>query len=375
MKSIYEGHGIEAFLNHAAQTVPGPFKGIMPHRMNARLRSQIEDPLFSWNEFCPSGISLELAIKKTTTITLTGYALDDSPQWISLVSRNAEQSKRMDVQMHGLGRLVPNLKEGSFSLKTGNPMTITLEPLDAMDTQFTVMLSHTCLAEIIGIESDDAVTPNGIETPRRRWTHYGSSISHGAQSQRPADRWLMQVAQKLDLDLTDLSLSGNAQLDQAVARTIANQPADFITCAIGINLVNADSMRERTFMPAVHGFLDTVRDRQPQTPLIVITACTCPMQENTPGPVMQESDGTFRTARRSLENDEGALTLSKTREMVERAVEQRHDPFMTVMNGLELLGPSDAHSLRDNLHPDQAGIDVIASRFATLLPQALRRVQ
>ena len=40
-------------------------------------------------------------------------------------------------------------------------------------------------------------------------------------------------------------------------------PADLISVKLGINLVNTDLMRLRAFGPAVHGFLDTIRDGHP----------------------------------------------------------------------------------------------------------------
>ena len=61
-------------------------------------------------------------------------------------------------------------------------------------------------------------------------------------------------------------------------------PADLISVKIGINLVNADLMRLRAFTPAVHGFLDTIRDGHPTTPLLVVSPILCPIHEDTPGP-------------------------------------------------------------------------------------------
>ena len=51
-------------------------------------------------------------------------------------------------------------------------------------------------------------------------------------------------------------------------------PADMINVKIGINIVNADVMRLRAFGPAVHGFLDTVRDGHPGVPMLVFARCT-----------------------------------------------------------------------------------------------------
>lgn len=44
-------------------------------------------------------------------------------------------------------------------------------------------------------------------------------------------------------------------------------------------------MRLRAFGPAVHGFLDTLREGHPTTPLLVISPIYCPLHENTPGPL------------------------------------------------------------------------------------------
>ena len=43
--------------------------------------------------------------------------------------------------------------------------------------------------------------------------------------------------------------AGQCQLDGFTARTIRDLPADLISCKLGINIVNGDTMRERTFVP------------------------------------------------------------------------------------------------------------------------------
>ena len=65
------------------------------------------------------------------------------------------------------------------------------------------------------------------------------------------------------VDLVNLGFGGSALLDPFTARTIRDTPADLISLKIGINLVNTDLMRLRAFDPAVHGFLDTIRDGHP----------------------------------------------------------------------------------------------------------------
>ena len=58
-------------------------------------------------------------------------------------------------------------------------------------------------------------------------------------------------------------------------------PADLISVKIGINLVNTDLMRVRAFGPAVHGFLDTIREGHPSTPLLVVSPI-CARSTRTP---------------------------------------------------------------------------------------------
>ena len=65
-------------------------------------------------------------------------------------------------------------------------------------------------------------------------------------------------------------------------------PADLISVKIGINLVNTDLMRLRAFAPAVHGFLDTIRDGHPTTPLLVVSPILLPDPRAHPGPALPD---------------------------------------------------------------------------------------
>jgi hypothetical protein len=130
--------------------------------------------------------------------------------------------------------------------------------------------------ELIGLRSDAPIEPI-TETHRPVWVHHGSSISHGSNAAGPSSIWPAVAARRTGRELINLGLGGSALLDPFTARTIRDTPADLISVKIGINLVNADVMRLRAFVPAVHGFLDTIRDGHPQTPLLVVSAIYCPM--------------------------------------------------------------------------------------------------
>ena len=74
-------------------------------------------------------------------------------------------------------------------------------------------------------------------------------------------------------------------------------------------------MRLRAFGPAVHGFLDTIRDGHPDVPLLVVSPILCPIHEDTPGPGAFDPDALaegairFRATGDPAERAAGKLTL------------------------------------------------------------------
>jgi hypothetical protein len=177
------------------------------------------------------------------------------------------------------------------------------------------------------------------------------------------------------MDLINLGLGGSALLDPFTARTMRDTAADLISIKIGINLVNTDVMRMRAFSPAVHGFLDTIREGHPATPLLVISPILCPIHEDTPGPSLPDyaalSGGQLRflAAGHPAERARGKLALGDIRDELSRIVEQRAaagDPCLYYLDGRELYGQADADELPlpDHLHPDAVTHLRIGERFA-----------
>lgn len=216
------------------------------------------------------------------------------------------------------------------------------------------------------VASDDvrAAAPE----PGPRWVHHGSSISHGGDAADARSTWPARVSRALGLAFTNLGFGGNAMIDPPTARTIARLPADLVTLKFGINIVTGDAMRGRVFVPALHGFLDTVRDAHPEVPLVLISAIACPAFEDLPGPRRIGPDGRLTGTVRSGDDRRDALSLADTRARVAEVFAARtaEDPRLFHMDGRDLLGPADTHHLYDDLHPDPAGYDLIASRFVAL---------
>jgi len=220
-----------------------------------------------------------------------------------------------------------------------------------------VWLPHNVGVRILALETEGELHPAMDE--RRRWVTYGSSITHGAAAAGPSETWPALVARRRGLHLTNLGFRGECHADPFVGRAIGESGADLITVKIGINIHNQQSLRERTFAPTVHGFLQSIRDGRPSTPLWVISPVFSLEREDSP----QTRAGAGSQAR------VGDMTVRDMRQALREAVAVRRahgDRLISYIDGLDLLGPADADRFPDGLHPDSEGMRLMAERFDDL---------
>ncbi|MFT2752546.1 GDSL-type esterase/lipase family protein [Clavibacter sp. Sh2088] len=234
----------------------------------------------------------------------------------------------------------------------------------------TVWLPQGMLVDLLGIEADApvrAADPLGLP----RWIHHGSSISHCVEAPDPTGAWPVVAARRAALDIVGLGFGGQCMLDPFVADAIAAEPADVISLSVGINVVGARSMDQRTFAPALHGFLDRVRRGHPETPIVLASSILWPGSEHVPGPPGVESrdDGSVRcfAAGDAADVPLGALTLAESRHHVAHVARVRRQAGEPVahLDGLALYGPDDVDrfTLPDGLHPDAELYAEIADRW------------
>jgi lysophospholipase L1-like esterase len=234
-----------------------------------------------------------------------------------------------------------------------------------------IWLPHTETTELVALRTDAPVEPV-VDDTKRVWLHHGSSISHGSNATSPTGTWPALAASLGGVELINLGYGGSALLQPFVARMMRDIPADLISVKLGINVVNTDGFRLRTFAAAVHGFFDTIRDGHPTTPLLVVSPVLCPMHEDTPSPTLWDlaalSRGELRFQATGDPADvaNGKLTLNVIRDELARITAQRADPNLHYLDGRELYGVADnaEHPLPDDLHPDGPGHRRMAERFA-----------
>jgi lysophospholipase L1-like esterase len=221
------------------------------------------------------------------------------------------------------------------------------------------------VVELAGLRADAPVRPVD-PGQQRRWIHYGSSISHCREVARPTSTWPAIAARLGGVDLLNLGVGGNCQLDPFVARAIRDTHADAISLKVGIHVAMDATFTRRTFGPALHGFLDTVRDGHPDVPILAIAPIICPLLEDATGPIGVDDEGAL-TAK-PVDETWNALSVRRIREIIEDIVEARShdDPNTSYLDGRSLFGPDDVAALADGIHPSADGYVTVAERFARL---------
>jgi hypothetical protein len=353
-------------------------RGWLPHRLPARARAQCTDPQLAAAEAQPSGVRLafrtsatvvELELLRTRTI-LTGVPeRPDGTVDLTIAGRLVGQATTSGGDVVRV-----DMTTGSAEFERGAPATVRFDGLPGRDEDLEIWLPFHERTEIVALRTDAPITP--LPVGRRVWLHHGSSISQGSNAASPSTTWPAVAAALGGVDVVNLGLAGSAMLDPFTARTMRDTPADAISVKIGINLVNADVMRARAFGPAVHGFLDTIRDGHPDAPLLVVGPLYCPIHETTPGPGAFDPAALGRGAVRFVATGDpaavsrGSLTLSVIRDQLADLVAARmaNDPNLHYLDGHDLYGPSDEadHPLPDALHPDAATHLLIGERFARM---------
>jgi len=351
--------------------------GLLLHRLPAWARAQCTDALLSMVEAQPSGVRLVFRTD-ATLITLKTLAtrrvyVGAPPRPDGVYDLLVDGRLFAQASVSGGHVVTIDMSTGSISREAGEAGTMRFADLPAGPKHIEIWLPHNETTELLELRADAPLTLLA-DRGRRTWLHHGSSISHGSDAASPTGTWPAVAALSAGVELINLGLGGNALLDPFVARTLRDTAADLISLKLGINLVNTDLMRLRAFTPAVHGFLDTIRDRHADTPLLIVSPILCPIHETTPGPTsfdfaaLAEGKLRYKATGDPAETASGKLTLTIIRDALKQIVAQRagSDPNIHYLDGRELYGESDCAELPlpDDLHPDAATHHRIGRNFA-----------
>lgn len=370
---------ITAELLRGALDVEHTERGVLPHRLPARAREQIPDDQLAMAQSQPSGVRLALRTRATAVeldvvagkrVYVGAPPRPDGVYELLVDGRLAGRACATDGDT-----LTIDPASKTVQTRTGPVRTLRFTELPGDEKDVEIWLPHDETTLLVALRTNAPVhlPPAG---DRKVWLHHGSSISHGSNARTPTGTWPARAAALGKVELINLGFGGSALLDPFTARAMRDTEADLISVKVGINIVNTDAMRLRAFVPAVHGFLDTIREGHPTTPLLVVSPIHCPIHESTPGPSAADlgalSEGRLRFVATGdpTQTAAGKLTLTVIRDELARIVRQRSaaDPNLHYLDGLELYGEADHAELPlpDDLHPDSATHLRIGERFARL---------
>ncbi|GAB4000693.1 SGNH/GDSL hydrolase family protein [Glycomyces albus] len=367
---------IEPAMIRGAVEVERTERGLIPHRLPRWARRQIPDRFMVQTSAEAAGVRLAIRTAADVIeldVQARRIADDAEAPMPPSVYEATEAAEVVATVTAPIGsRFVFTFERPEGTIAPGPDATVRFEGLGTgSERDLELWLPYYDHVELLELRADAPVAA-APERGALRWVHHGSSISHGYRAETTTGTWPVVAALAAGADLTNLAFSGNAMLDAFTARTIRDTPADLVSLKIGINLVNGDVMRLRAFRPAVDGFLDTVREGHPDTPIVLVSPIWCAPVESSAGPTIQDPERREEwsiAAGTEADTAAGHLSLRVIRDELASIVDRRRsdgDRRLHYLDGLSLYGEPDAASmpLPDNLHPGPEVQRLIGERFA-----------
>lgn len=358
-------------LIRGALTVDRTASGIVPTRFPKSAAAQMPDAFTEEVFRQSSGVRLSSVTKASilevdvcvSQAMFAEIAFPTQPPAFDLVIDG--QNHRSKVVDHVSVRTY-NSELALISQSGRSIVTLRFDDLPKTNKVLELWLAQNAIVELCAIRADSELCE--APTLRPTWIHYGSSISHCAMAHGPTHTWPAIAARLGKVELVNLGVGGNCHLDQFVARAIRDSATDCVSLKIGINIASGDTLKHRTLVPAIHGFLDTIRDVHENIPILVISPIICPMLENAPGPLVLNPDGSVYPSNEGLafSKSKQTLTLRRMRELLADVVRVRspEDLNLYYLDGLALFGEADLRELTDGVHPSADGYVRMGRRFA-----------
>ncbi|MCF2531132.1 SGNH/GDSL hydrolase family protein [Yinghuangia soli] len=356
--------------------------GVTFHRTRHSARVRFADPAFDFVSATPSGVRIEMlttAAQVELDVVLTTLVPPGLPVADTLFDLVVDGVLRAPAgtSVQTVVRVDPDT--GAVAVEPAGVATLRFDiggDAGAAERRVEIWFAAAAHVRLLDVRISTGASLRPAPPSGPLWVHHGSSISQCSEADRPTATWPAIVARRDGMSLLNLGLGGQCHLDPCMARTIRDLPAATISLCIGINIVNGDTMRERAFVAAFHGFIDTIRDKHPTTPITIITPIFCHAVEHHPGPTVPASVSQVGTVERAPALAAGALSLGRIRELLHHHVDIRRtegDGALTIVDGLTLFGPGDSADLPDGLHPNTAGYRRMAERMRIPVPAEAAR--
>ncbi|MFT5210156.1 MAG: hypothetical protein ACI9CE_001880 [Flavobacterium sp.] len=351
-------------------------QGLVPRRLPAFTRKRAPEEMQRVIS-TPSGIRFEFQSDTTEVQLDVHLSLIKAGRNVPCATIDLTiDGEGVQSQSHQTGDILSFVSISEMQREPGSPVCFKFSGLPKGSKNIALWLPVNAVSEIRGLRIDVDASFNSVKETKPIWVHHGSSISQCSEAYSPTQTWPAIAAKLGKVSLQSLGFGGQCHLDQFVAQTIRDLPADYISLKIGINIVNQNSLGRRTFATSLHGFLDTIRSVHLRTPIILVSPIFCPFSEDTPGPTtasIRTKDGkkqlVFGAIAGHEEVRQNALNIRQMRSIIEEVVRARRgqgDASLGYIDGLSLFSEADKGDLPDDLHPNGAGYLRMGQRFADI---------
>ena len=306
------------------------------------------DPFTRWVASAPAGVRLRLRTdSRSLRLTSTQRLAAAGPEG---QERPAAYELYVDGQLFERRAAKGGAVMALDGTQTGDERAeVAFEGLSAGGKSITLWLPQSATVSITGLELDEGATWAAWPDARPRIVFHGSSISHCMEAEGGSGSWPAVACALADARLLNLGWAGSCLLSGLAARIIRDQSADAIVLKLGINVYTEGMLKERPFLDSAHSMISIIREKHPQTPIVVISPIFSPEREDA--------------------GDAGGPSLKRMRELLAEVVQARvraGDASIRYLSGLELFGEADLADLPDNLHPNAAGYRRMGERFHRL---------
>jgi lysophospholipase L1-like esterase len=199
----------------------------------------------------------------------------------------------------------------------------------------------------VGVDTEAKLKPAKPFALPKPVVFYGTSITQGGCASRSGMAYQAILGRMLNLDFVNLGFSGNGRGEPEVARAVAEIDASCFVFDFAQNNPTVESLAE-VYAP----FLRTIREKHPDTPIVAIT------------PIYAAAE--FR--------EQPAARLDGMRTLIRRVVSERiaaGDRRLQLVEGTDLLGPTQGDGLVDGTHPNDLGFERMAEGLALRLGKVL----
>lgn len=306
-------------------------------RLPARLKEIVREPV--WNlALQPSGGRIRFATDATSVAIRLRYERHGRMHNMCTIGQ-------MGVDLYADGRYWRT----AFPTEAGDLEVSYFADNPRERRQITLYLPLYHPVKVLAVGVDDGATverpaPFAVPGPV---VFYGSSITQGGCASRGGLSYQAMLGRALNLDFVNLGFSGNGRGEPELARAVAEIDAAGYVIDFAQNCPTVEELRER-YAP----FLQTIRVAHPHAPILCVT------------PIFSANE---------LHSAASRDRLTAMRQVIRDAVAERQrgqDARITLVEGYDLLGPSNVEGFVDGTHPNDLGFQAMADG----LTPALRRV-